>query len=79
MIFVTVGAQMPFDRLTSSVDRWAASHPTSDVVAQIGTQKAETAFLLVSEEVPGFKPQKTRLVGSKKDWPPDSPEVDYSP
>lgn len=36
MIFVTVGAQMPFDRLTSSVDRWAASHPTIDVFAQIG-------------------------------------------
>ena len=36
MIFVTVGAQMPFDRLTSCVDRWAASCGTSDVFAQIG-------------------------------------------
>ncbi len=36
MIFVTVGAQMPFDRLTSCVDRWAASCGSGDVFAQIG-------------------------------------------
>ncbi len=36
MIFVTVGAQMPFDRLTSCVDRWAASCDAADVFAQIG-------------------------------------------
>ncbi len=36
MIFVTVGAQMPFDRLTSCVDRWAASRNDADVFAQIG-------------------------------------------
>ena len=33
---------------------------------------AETAFLLVSEEVPGFKPQRSRLIGSKEDWPSDT-------
>lgn len=36
MIFVTVGAQMPFDRMTSGVDRWAGSNPSIDVFAQIG-------------------------------------------
>lgn len=36
MIFVTVGAQMPFDRLTSAVDRWAGAHGRTDVFAQIG-------------------------------------------
>ncbi len=36
MIFVTVGAQMTFDRLTSCVDRWAASGDAPDVFAQIG-------------------------------------------
>jgi UDP-N-acetylglucosamine transferase subunit ALG13 len=36
VIFVTVGAQMPFDRLTSCVDRWAASGGMNDVFAQIG-------------------------------------------
>ena len=36
MIFVTVGAQLPFDRLTSCVDRWAASCDATGVFAQIG-------------------------------------------
>ncbi len=35
MIFVTVGAQMPFDRLMKSVDAWAAkAGRTTDVFAQ---------------------------------------------
>lgn len=36
MIFVTVGAQMPFDRLVGWVDDWAHSGERDDVVAQIG-------------------------------------------
>jgi UDP-N-acetylglucosamine transferase subunit ALG13 len=36
VIFVTVGAQMPFDRLIRAVDEWAASRGRSDVFAQIG-------------------------------------------
>ena len=36
MIFVTVGAQMPFDRLVRTVDTWAADRRRSDVFAQIG-------------------------------------------
>lgn len=35
MIFVTVGSQLPFDRLVKSMDDWAAIHP-SEVFAQIG-------------------------------------------
>ena len=35
MIFVTVGHQMPFDRLVRLVDDWAAVHE-EDVYAQIG-------------------------------------------
>src|SRR5262245_24804860 len=35
-IFVTVGAQMPFDRLVASVDGWAAARTGADVFAQIG-------------------------------------------
>ncbi len=35
-IFVTVGAQMPFDRLVLGVDAWAAEHPGHEVFAQIG-------------------------------------------
>lgn len=37
MIFVTVGAQMPFDRLIKIVDQWAQAHQRDDVFAQIGS------------------------------------------
>jgi len=36
VIFVTVGHQMPFDRLVRAVDKWAAAEGRSDVFAQIG-------------------------------------------
>ena len=36
MIFLTVGAQMPFDRLVRLVDCWASSRSDVEVVAQIG-------------------------------------------
>lgn len=36
MIFVTVGVQLPFDRLVRAVDEWASRAGRSDVVAQIG-------------------------------------------
>jgi UDP-N-acetylglucosamine transferase subunit ALG13 len=37
LIFVTVGAQMPFDRLIKAVDRWADANNRDDVFAQIGS------------------------------------------
>jgi UDP-N-acetylglucosamine transferase subunit ALG13 len=36
VIFVTVGAQMPFDRLVKAVDHWARASGRDDVFAQIG-------------------------------------------
>jgi len=36
VIFVTVGAQMPFDRMVRVIDKWAARGSRSDVFAQIG-------------------------------------------
>jgi UDP-N-acetylglucosamine transferase subunit ALG13 len=36
MIFVTVGAQMPFNRLVQAVDHWARERGRDDVFAQIG-------------------------------------------
>lgn len=36
MIFLTVGSQMPFDRLVQAMDDWAACHPGHPVHAQIG-------------------------------------------
>lgn len=42
MIFLTVGSQMPFDRLVQAVDAWAGAHPGVDVVAQVGQGAAPT-------------------------------------
>jgi exopolysaccharide biosynthesis glucuronosyltransferase PssE len=36
MIFVTVGVQLPFDRLVRAVDAWAGERMRADVFAQIG-------------------------------------------
>ena len=36
MIFVTVGHQMPFDRMVKAIDEWAAANDRSDIFAQIG-------------------------------------------
>ncbi len=43
MIFVSVGSMMPFDRLIRAVDEWAAAHPGTPVLAQIGNGKFEPA------------------------------------
>ncbi len=45
MIFVTVGHQMPFDRLVSAVDAWAGSGPRREVFAQIGETSLRPAHL----------------------------------
>ncbi len=36
MIFITVGTQLPFDRMIRAVDAWAGLQGPSDVFAQIG-------------------------------------------
>jgi UDP-N-acetylglucosamine transferase subunit ALG13 len=36
VILLSVGTQLPFDRLTRTVDEWALRHGRGDVVAQIG-------------------------------------------
>jgi UDP-N-acetylglucosamine transferase subunit ALG13 len=36
MIFLTVGSQLAFDRLTKSVDAWASANPDVEVFGQIG-------------------------------------------
>lgn len=54
-IFVTVGAQMPFDRLVLAVDAWAQARGRTDVLAQIGPSErpprhiAHTRFLAPSD------------------------------
>lgn len=39
MIFVTVGTQLPFDRLITAVDQWAGAQPGREVWAQIGPSR----------------------------------------
>ena len=39
MIFLTVGTQLPFDRLVSSVDHWAGLHTSTEIFGQIGPAK----------------------------------------
>jgi UDP-N-acetylglucosamine transferase subunit ALG13 len=41
LIFVTVGSQLPFDRLIRAVDTWAANRGRSDVFAQIGASRLQ--------------------------------------
>ena len=41
MIFVTVGTQLPFDRLIRAIDAWAGDSGTGDVFAQIGPTEYE--------------------------------------
>jgi len=50
LIFVTVGGQLPFDRLVESVDQWAARRGRSDVFAQI----AEASYAPRSIEAQAF-------------------------
>ncbi len=51
MIFVTVGANTPFDRLVQCVDEWAASRGHDDVFAQIGRTDYRPAHLQWTERL----------------------------
>jgi UDP-N-acetylglucosamine transferase subunit ALG13 len=39
MIFVTVGSQLPFDRMVSQVDAWAETRPEVEIFGQVGDTK----------------------------------------
>jgi UDP-N-acetylglucosamine transferase subunit ALG13 len=41
VIFVTVGTQLPFDRLIRAVDEWAGAVPGREVFAQIGPSQLQ--------------------------------------
>jgi UDP-N-acetylglucosamine transferase subunit ALG13 len=45
VILLTVGHQMPFDRLVGWVDEWARDHPGNDVLAQVGESSHRTAHM----------------------------------
>ncbi len=48
MIFVTVGAQMPFDRMIRTVDDWAGQRSRHDVFAQIGPSEYRPRYIQYS-------------------------------
>lgn len=45
MILLSVGTQLPFDRLICAVDRWAQDRGRTDVVAQIGPTRYRPAAM----------------------------------
>lgn len=51
MIFVTVGHQMPFDRLVTAVDAWAGTRGRQDVFAQIGTTTLKPQHLQFADKI----------------------------
>lgn len=57
-IFVTVGAQMPFDRMVRAIDTWAGERKRSDVFAQIGSTAFRPAHI---EWVEFIEPDEFRL------------------
>ncbi|PPD12382.1 glycosyltransferase [Methylophilus sp.] len=52
MIFVTIGTQLPFDRLVLSMDAWAERNPDVRVFAQIGPGAKKPVFMEHVEFVP---------------------------
>jgi UDP-N-acetylglucosamine transferase subunit ALG13 len=53
MIFVTVGSQLPFDRLVAAVDAWAAGRRDAELFGQVGeTTSPPTSFESVSTMSP---------------------------
>lgn len=51
MIFVTVGTQLPFDRLVRVVDEWAARTGRRDVFAQVGRGGARPSHIDWKEHI----------------------------
>lgn len=52
MIFVTVGSQMPFDRMIRAIDAWAEANERDDLVAQIGDTDLRPRALTWSRRLP---------------------------
>lgn len=57
MIFVTVGGQLPFDRLIVAVDHWAQARGRTDVFAQVGRSAYQAKVLQTCVTLP---PQEFR-------------------
>ncbi len=51
MIFVTVGTQLPFDRLVGAIDQWARANPAIEVIAQTGESRLSTPNITTHRRV----------------------------
>ena len=51
MIFLTVGTQLPFERLIQSMDEWAAKNPDVDVFAQVGETQYQSMHMTTQENL----------------------------
>ena len=49
MIFVTVGTDLPFDRMVRVVDEWAKANARTDVFAQIGETTWQPSYISYSK------------------------------
>ena len=63
MIYVTVGTQLPFDRLVTIVEEWAAANGVP-MVAQVGPSKLSFTW---ADARPFFSPQEAHIHLSKAD------------
>ena len=68
MIFVTVGAQMPFDRMCKAVDAWAAKRGRSDVFAQIGETEWRPSASAPTQAT-NSSPRSARSCGGRSSLP----------
>jgi UDP-N-acetylglucosamine transferase subunit ALG13 len=56
VIFVTVGTQLPFERLVAAVDDWAGNaDPKPDVLAQVGSGRTDYANLRCVRTLDGVR------------------------
>jgi UDP-N-acetylglucosamine transferase subunit ALG13 len=52
VIFVTVGTQLPFDRLVRAADAWAGANTASAIFAQIGDSPYQPAHMQWAQYLP---------------------------
>ena len=67
MIFVTVGTDLPFDRMMKVIDGWARENGRTDVFAQIGEGAWEPEFIKFAHflQPPEFSKHVGRVVATE--------------
>lgn len=64
MIFVTVGTQLPFERLIKTIDLWAKSNPDVEVVMQTGETIYQPSYC---KSIPFTDPQEWEALFNRAD------------